>query len=54
MADQTDVYLRWHYDADADMAATILPYWGEISAPDGELLSNKKHSVSDRRVVSTW
>ena len=35
-------HIRWHYDADADMAATILPYWGEISAPDGEIAVKQK------------
>ena len=35
-------HIRWHYDADADMAATILPYWGEICAPDGEIAVKQK------------
>ena len=42
-------HIRWHHDADADMAATILPYWGNISAPE-EDLADKKRSFRERQV----
>ena len=30
-------HYRWHFKADAEMAARILPYWGNITAPDKSL-----------------
>ena len=43
-------HIRWHYEADAEMAATILPYWGKISAPDDEI--TVKQRVFRERQVS--
>lgn len=30
-------HIRWHYEADAKMASEVLPYWGGITASDGEI-----------------
>ena len=40
-------HYRWHFDADAKMAADILPYWGDITAPD-EVIARKSEQFAQR------
>jgi len=35
-------HYRWHFAADAKMAAEILPYWGGITAPEETLVAKSK------------
>lgn len=42
-------HYRWYYDADIDMAGTILPRWSGIKAPEAELQKRKRY-VSERQI----
>ncbi|NKB98244.1 MAG: glutathione S-transferase [Pseudomonadales bacterium] len=42
-------HYRWYYEADIDMAATVLPHWSNIQAPAKDLL-NLKSYVADRQI----
>ncbi len=42
-------HYRWYYDADIDMAGTILPHWSNIQAPAAELKKLKEY-VSQRQI----
>ena len=42
-------HYRWYYDADIDMAGTILPLWTGIQAPPAEH-QKMKHYVADRQI----
>lgn len=42
-------HYRWHFDADAKMAAEILPYWGDITAPD-KTLAEKSEQFGQRQI----
>jgi len=41
-------HYRWHYPQDAEKAATILPYWHDISA-DPETLSQRQKAFAERQ-----
>ncbi len=42
-------HYRWYYDADIDMAGTVLPHWSNIQAPAAELRKLKDY-VSRRQI----
>jgi glutathione S-transferase len=42
-------HYRWYYDADIDMAGTVLPHWSNIQAPAVELKKLKDY-VSQRQI----
>lgn len=42
-------HYRWHYDADADMAGSVLPHYADVTQPDQQLQELKKH-FSERQV----
>lgn len=42
-------HYRWYYDADIDMAGTVLPHWSNIQAPAAELKSLKSY-ISERQI----
>ena len=42
-------HYRWHFEADAKMAAGILPYWGDITAPE-EALAKKSEQFGQRQI----
>ena len=42
-------HYRWYYDADIDMAGTVLPHWSNIQAPATEL-KKLKSWVSERQI----
>ncbi|MDP6376589.1 MAG: glutathione S-transferase C-terminal domain-containing protein [Pseudomonadales bacterium] len=42
-------HYRWYYDADIEMAGTVLPHWSNIQAPAQEL-SNLKGYVAERQI----
>ena len=42
-------HYRWYYDADIDMAGTVLPHWSNIQAPAAELKKLKGY-VSERQI----
>ena len=42
-------HYRWYYDADIDMAGTILPHWSNIQAPAEKLKKLKAH-FSERQI----
>ena len=42
-------HYRWYYDADIDMAATILPHWTNIQAPAEKLVQFKAY-VAERQI----
>lgn len=42
-------HYRWYYQADIDMAGTILPYWSNMQAP-AEELANLKNHVAQRQI----
>ncbi len=42
-------HYRWYYDADIDMAGTVLPHWSNIQAP-AEQLKQLKNFVSERQI----
>ena len=42
-------HYRWHYQADIDMAGTILPHWRDIQAPAAQLQALKSH-IAERQI----
>lgn len=42
-------HYRWYYDADIDLAGTILPHWSNIQAP-AEQLAKLKGYVAERQI----
>lgn len=42
-------HYRWHFQADIDMAGTILPRWSNIQAPEAQLQQMKAY-VADRQI----
>ncbi len=42
-------HYRWYYDADIEMAGSVLPYYADVSQPD-ELLREMKRVFSDRQI----
>ena len=42
-------HYRWYYEADIDMAGTVLPHWSNIQAPAAELKNLKNH-ISERQI----
>ena len=42
-------HYRWNFDADAKMAAGILPFWGDITAPD-ETITEKSEQFGQRQI----
>ncbi len=42
-------HYRWHYDADIDMAGTVLPMWRNIQASAGQL-TQLKGFISERQI----
>lgn len=42
-------HYRWHYDADIDMAGTVLPHWSNIQASSDDLLKRKTY-VAERQI----
>ncbi len=42
-------HYRWHFDADAELAARILPYWSDICAPE-KLLAEKAEQFGQRQI----
>lgn len=42
-------HYRWYYEADIDMAGTVLPHWSNIQAPAAEL-KKLKQWVSERQI----
>ena len=42
-------HYRWYYDADIDLAGTILPHWTSIQSSASELLK-LKHFVAERQI----
>lgn len=42
-------HYRWYYEADIDMAGTILPHWSNIQAP-AEALKKLKNYISERQI----
>ena len=42
-------HYRWYYDADIDMAGSVLPHYGDVTRPDAELLQMKK-MFSERQI----
>lgn len=42
-------HYRWYYDADIDMAGSILPHYGDVTAPD-EMMRTLKGVFSERQI----
>ena len=42
-------HYRWHYDADIDMAATVLPHWSNIQA-QASTLKDMKGYIAERQI----
>lgn len=42
-------HYRWYYDADVDMAGSVLPHYADVSQPD-EVMQQAKQVFSDRQV----
>jgi glutathione S-transferase len=42
-------HYRWYYDADIEMAGTILPRWSGIKAPEDQLQEMRKY-ISERQI----
>ncbi|MFT7220650.1 MAG: glutathione S-transferase [Candidatus Azotimanducaceae bacterium] len=42
-------HYRWYFDADAEMAGSVLPHYNNVSQPD-ELMSKMKKIFSDRQI----
>ena len=42
-------HYRWYYDADIDMAGSVLPHYGDVTTPDEQLKAMKK-IFSDRQI----
>jgi glutathione S-transferase len=42
-------HYRWHYDADIEMAGSVLPHYGGVDKPD-ELMQQMKKVFSDRQI----
>ncbi len=46
-------HYRWYYDADIDMAGTVLPLWTNIKAPEQQLVAMKQ-LVSERQIARLY
>ncbi|NKB99092.1 MAG: glutathione S-transferase [Pseudomonadales bacterium] len=42
-------HYRWYYDADIDMAGSVLPHYGDVTAPDDQLRTMKQ-VFADRQI----
>ena len=42
-------HYRWYYEADIDMAGSVLPHYGDVTTPDDQLKAMKK-MFSDRQI----
>ena len=42
-------HYRWYYDADIDMAGSVLPHYGDVTTPDEQLKAMKK-MFSERQI----
>jgi hypothetical protein len=41
-------HYRWHYDADIEMAGSVLPHYNDVSQPD-DLMVKMKQVFSERQ-----